>query len=306
MPILHRFGIHRQISLKKIVKDPLFHFLLLGGGFFALFGVVSDDSASTTGRVSEIVVTEGRINSLLIQFGKVWQRPPTEDELDGLIADYVREEILYREAVAMGLDRDDTIVRRRMRQKLEFLSEDVAALVEPTEAELQQYLDDHPKMFRQESQFSFRQVYLSIDIRGASAEADARSILERLNNGDGDASQLGDPLLLEHEFRDQKESDIARLLGREFLEGLLNTPNIGSWVGPISSGFGLHLVHISERIDGGTPKLAEVRDAVIREWSSVKRKQTNEDFYDMLHEGYTVTVLKPRPSSSTVMAEEKE
>jgi hypothetical protein len=291
--------------MSKLLKDPLFHFLLLGVGFFGLFTLVSDDSETPGTKVEEIVVTQGRIESLLIQFGKVWQRPPTEEELDGLIADYVREEILYREAVAMGLDRDDTIVRRRMRQKLEFLSEDLAALAEPTEVELQQYLEDNPEMFRQESRFSFRQVYVNVDDRGTSAEAHALGILERLNNENGDASQLGDSMLLEHDFKNQSEREIARVLGKQFLDGLLEAPT-GSWEGPIRSGFGLHLIHISERIEGGTPRLEEVRDAVVREWSSAKRKQTNEQFYDMLREGYTVTVMKPRPSNSTVMAEEKE
>lgn len=304
MRIPRRFGIHRGIDLNKIFKEPLFHFILLGSGFFALFALVSDDSELATGQVTEIVVTEGRIDSLLIQFVKVWQRPPTEAELDGLIADYVREEILYREAVAMGLDRDDTIVRRRMRQKMEFLSEDIAAMAKPTEEELQQYLEDNPEMFRQENRFSFRQVYFNVDKRGTSAEADAQDLLTQLNKEDGDASQLGDSLLIEHAFKDQSERDIARVLGQQFLAGLLETPT-GSWEGPIHSGFGLHLVHISERIDESAPKLEEVRDAVIREWSSVKRKQTNEDFYNILRERYTVTVMKPAKSDSTVMAEEK-
>ena len=290
--------------MKQILKEPLFHFLFLGCGFFALFALVSDDSELATGQVTEIVVTEGRIDSLLIQFGKVWQRPPTENELDGLIADYVREEILYREAVAMGLDQDDTIVRRRMRQKIEFLSEDIAAMAEPTDEELQQYLNSNPEMFHQESRFSFRQVYLNVDKRGSSAEADAQFLLEQLNKEDADASQLGDSLLLEHAYKDQSERDISRILGKQFLSELLDTPT-GSWQGPITSGFGLHLVHISERIDGDSPELETVRDAVVREWSSAKRKQTNEDFYKMLSERYTVTVMMPELSSSTAMAGEK-
>jgi hypothetical protein len=287
--------------LKKLLKEPLFHFLLLGGGFFSLFAVVSEDSDFEGDQLEEIVVTEGRIASIVIQFGKVWQRPPTEEELDGLITDYVREEVLYREAVAMGLDRDDTIVRRRMRQKLEFLSEDIGALAEPTEEELQAYLSEQPEQFRQENRFSFRQVFINTDNRGKNAEGHGLALLAQLRKNDEGAATLGDSLMLQFEFENQNERDVERILGKRFLDSLLETPT-GSWQGPVVSGFGLHLVHVSERLDGRAPALAEVRDAVVREWSAAKQKQTNEEFYEMLRKRYTVTVMKPGTENVSQMA----
>lgn len=287
--------------LIKILKDPLLHFLLMGGVLFAVFQWGAGDGAAGISQIDEIVVTEGRVQTLYQTFGKVWQRAPTADELEGLIQDYIREEVLYREALAMGLDRDDTIVRRRMRQKIEFLSEDIASLEEPTEEELQEYLVAHPEKFRQDTRFSFRQVYLNADARGQSPDADALALLARLREQDGDAASAGDRIMIEHSFKNETEREIERALGRQFLQALRDTPQ-GSWQGPIVSGFGLHLVHISERIDGEVPELAEVRDIVLREWTAIKRTETNEAFYQMLRDRYKVTVEKPGSLSSSQLA----
>ena len=283
--------------LIKILKDPLLHFLLMGGVLFAVFQWGAADGTLDIRQFDEIVVTEGRVQTLYQTFGKVWQRAPTADELEGLIQDYIREEVLYREALAMGLDRDDTIVRRRMRQKIEFLSEDIASLQEPTEEELQEYLGAHPEKFRQDTRFSFRQVYLNADARGQSSAADALALLARLREQDGDAASAGDRIMIEHSFKNETEREIERALGRQFLQALRDTPQ-GSWQGPIVSGFGLHLVHISERIDGEVPELAEVRDIVLREWTAIKRTETNEAFYQMLRDRYKVTIEKSGALSS--------
>ncbi len=280
------------------LKDPLFHFLLLGVALFVLFAWVAGDARTEIDRAEEIVVTEGRIRALSQSFSQVWQRAPSEQELDGLIQDHIREEILYREALAMGLDRDDTIVRRRMRQKIEFLSEDIARLDEPSDEDLEAFLAADPERFRKDTRFSFRQVYVSTDKHGASAEAEALSLLAELRGRDRDISGLGDRLMIEHRFEDTPERDIARSLGSQFLEALVDCP-VGSWQGPIVSGFGLHLVHISERIDGRVPGLVEVREAVVREWIAKERKKANEAFYEMLRERYTVTIVGSATASSS-------
>lgn len=291
----------------KLVKDPLFHFLLLGVAFFVLFEWVAGDARTEIDQAKEIVVTEGRIRALSQNFEKVWQRPPSEQELEGLIQGHVREEILYREALAMGLDRDDTIVRRRMRQKIEFLSEDIASLNEPSDDDLQAFLAADPERFREETRFSFRQVYVDTNKRGKSAEVDALSLLAELREHGGDASGVGDRLMVQHRFDNEPEREVARALGGQFLEALMDCPT-GSWQGPIASGFGLHLVHIGERIDASIPKLAEVRDSVLREWSAVERTKANEAFYEMLRERYTVTIARSAttPSSQVALAESSE
>ena len=280
------------------LKDPLFHFLLLGVAFFVLFEWVAGDGRTEIDRAEEIVVTEGRIRALSQSFSQVWQRAPSAQELDGLIRDYIREEILYREALAMGLDRDDTIVRRRMRQKIEFLSEDIVPIDEPSDEDLDAFLAANPKRFREDARFSFLQVYVSADKRGPSAEAEALSLLAELRDSDRDVSQLGDRIIVDHRFEDATEREIARSLGSQFLEALMDCA-IGSWQGPIVSGFGLHLVHISKRIDGHVPELGEVREAVVREWFAKERKAANEAFYEKLRERYTVTIVGSTTSSSS-------
>ncbi len=207
----------------KLLNDPLLHFLLLGVALFALFQWVAEPSRDRD-QTSEIVITAGRIQALSQSFEKVWQRPATEAELDGLIQAHIREEVLYREALAMGLDRDDTIVRRRLRQKMEFLSEDLMSLAEPSEAELQAFLAAQPERFRQQSRFSFRQVYLNANKRDTSAEADALALLAKLRAHNGDASQMGDPLMIPHRFEHEPERGVARALGTQFLQSLRHTP----------------------------------------------------------------------------------
>ncbi len=272
--------------MKKIFKEPLLIFLLLGGAMFVLFQQVSNDYQPDN---SEIIVTERQIKALSLGYEKVWQRSPNEKEVEGLIQNYIREEVLYREALAMGLDKGDSVVRRRLHQKMEFLSEDIASLDKPTEQELQAYLLANQDAYLQPARFSFRQVYLSVSKRGQTAQADAIALLAKLEKQDRNAETLGDSLMVNHQFDLATEQEIERVLGREFLQSLNETPP-GNWQGPLSSGFGLHLVRIDKRIKSETPALNEVRKQVVRDWESEKRKQANETLYKNLRKRYTVTV----------------
>jgi hypothetical protein len=273
----------------RFLKEPLLHFLLLGVALFILFGWVGNDPDGPVDERTEIVVTMGRINSLGATFEKVWQRPPSPEELTGLVNDFIREEIMYREALAMGLDQDDTIVRRRMRQKIEFLSDDVANLIEPSEEELQAFLDTHPERFEEDDRYSFQQVYFDLHGRGESALDDARAALSSLRAGELGPEDLGDSLMIELQFEDLRETDIKRTFGGEFLQAIETVPK-GSWQGPVASGYGLHLVLVDHRVDGFVPLLAEIRDTVFREWSVEKRKEFTEAFYARLRERYIVTI----------------
>ena len=272
--------------MKKIIKEPLFVFLLLGGAIFALFHQVSDDTFSDN---TEIVVTEGHIRVLQLRFEKLWQRSPNAKELDHLIQNHIREEVFYREAIALGLDRDDGIVRRRLRQKMEFISQNLASLDKPEEQELQSYLDAHQEDFRQATRLSFRQIYFNTDKRGRTAEADAKTLLATLKIQDADVENLGDPLMLKQQYVSETERVIQQDLGLQFLQSLREAPT-GSWHGPVKSGFGLHLVRIDERIDGKPAELNDVRNAVVRDWTTLKRKQMNEIFYQSLLKRYKVKV----------------
>ncbi len=273
------------------LKEPLLHFLLIGAGLFVLFYQVSDEDGDRNDR---IVITADDIDRMAALWSRRWQRPPTPAELDGLIASRIREEVLYREARALGLEQDDTIVRRRMAQKMEFLFQDIAQPAEPTEEALQVFLQQNVARFREPARFSLMHVYLSTDRRGEQAVQDAQLLLEdlRIQGADADPTAVSDPLMLGHRFVDRSEREIARTLGEDFTAALTALP-VKQWQGPIESAYGLHLVYIHERIDPRVPALAEIRDRVHAEFIAEKQREANAAVYQQLKNRYDIVVEKP-------------
>jgi hypothetical protein len=282
--------------MKKLVREPLVHFLLLGAGLFAAYRLVGERIRSEPGT---IVVTQGQIEHLAAGFNRVHGRPATPTELDGLIRDYVREEVYYREALALGLDRDDAVIRNRLRLKMEFLADDVAAQAEPTDEQLRKYLSEHSDAFRIEPRFTFSQVYLNPQRRRDRLARDAAQLLRQLNQdaAPAEAAALGDPFLLADTFKAVPWSEVAKLFGEPFATQLGELA-AGPWQGPIESGYGVHLVRISARTAGRLPALEEVREAVRRAWANVQRQQASEQFYARLRERYTVTIEAPARTGS--------
>ena len=195
-----------------------------------------------------------------------WMRPPTAVELKGLVEDYVAEEVYYREAVAMGLDQDDTVIRRRLRQKMEFISEDIANSVEPSEAQLHEYLAQNAGKFARPADISFRQVYLNAERRGDSVRADAEKLLAELQSGRGpaDPAEAGDPTLLPAAMEAASPQAIANVFGAEFTRQVDDAP-VGQWSGPIESAFGFHLVRVEERVSTKAPTTLSLSTHVL-EW----------------------------------------
>jgi len=218
-----------------------------------------------------------------------------------LLRDRVRDEVYAREAIALGLDKDDTVIRRRLRQKMEFVSEDVAAQVEPSDADLAAYLQAHADAFRVEPRLSFRQAYLNPEKHGDDLARDAARVLTRLNQlGDADeGSTLGDSSLLDDRFADVPASEVAARFGDDFAAKLGALP-LGRWQGPVASGYGMHLVLIGTRTESRVPALPEVRDAVRREWTNARRLEANERFFQELLQRYTVTVERAETPTSTL------
>jgi PPIC-type PPIASE domain len=277
--------------MQRLMREPLLHFLLLGAALFVAFSFLRDDSAP---RQAQIVVSAGKIEHLAALFARTWQRPATREELEGLINDFIREEVAYREGLALGLDRDDTIIRRRIRQKLDFIAEDLASQVEPTEADLMAYLAAHPDHFRTAPRLSFRQVYINPEQHRNGLDAHVRDLVMALNSDASiDAGGLGDRIQLEHGYANISTRDIARLFGAQFATAIVALPP-GTWQGPISSGYGVHLVIVDERHDGRLPPLDAVRDAVRREWENARRKERIEQFYRHLLEKYKILVERPK------------
>ena len=181
------------------LREPLVHFLVLGAGIFLLAALVGE---SDQDQPDQIVVSVGQIDRLVETWQRTWQRPPTQVELEGLVEDHIREEILYREAIALGLDRDDTIIRRRLRQKMEFLPQDLVDQVGPTDAELRTYLRENADAYQVETRVSFQHIYLNLERRGTAAEGDARRLLAELkaNGGPVKPAVLSDPILLPYDL----------------------------------------------------------------------------------------------------------
>ena len=273
---------------KRVLGEPLFHFLLIG---VAIFGVHRWMSASRPVAAADgprIEITAGVVERLNEMWQRQWKRPPTELELRGMVTDYIREEVLYREALALGLDKDDTIVRRRLAQKMEFLSENIAASAIPDDEAVQRYFERNAGRYARPARVSFRHVYFSRDRRGAGAEADARATLEALARGASEES-IGDPFLGEYEFVARDEVTISAALGKEFAGRVMTLP-VNKWRGPVASSYGVHLVHVSERGEPAPVSLAEVREQVIRDLNEERRTTANREVFERLKERYRVTV----------------
>lgn len=282
--------------MRRLVKEPLVHFLALGVVLFVLYGLPGRPERAPE---RSIEVTPARIQQLAAGFQRAWQRSPTEEELRGLVDDYIREEVSYREALAMGLDRDDTVIRRRLRQKVEFLTEDAIDIAPPTDEELRALLDSEPDRFRIEPRVSFRQIFINRDGREESAREEARRLLSSLEEGKaGDPRELGDSLLLDHEFSDLTTGDIRRAFGGDFAEQLLEVET-GRWAGPLTSGYGYHIVQVLRRTEGRMPALSEIRESVEREWSDRMRREQREAFYADLLSRYEISIQWPGESNET-------
>lgn len=283
--------------IRNLLREPLVHFLVLGAIIFAIFHFAADPADTQEGK---IVVTPGKFEQLATGFSRTWHRPPTRQELDGLVEDHIREEVLYREALAIGLDKDDTIVRRRMRQKLEFLTADASAIVAPTDADLQSWLDLNPDKFRVEPAAAFSQIYFNPARRGGGASAAASNTLAMLSRSTEQPSliALGDATMLPREMPLTSIGEVGRVFGNDFARQLAQLVP-GRWVGPVQSGYGWHLVRVSQRTEGGLRPLAGVRDAVQREWYAARSREVLDLAYGKLRGKYSIVIedLQPRAAA---------
>jgi len=286
--------------LKRLLREPLVHFLLLGA---LLFGWSAWQDGGAAAGSNRIVVTPGVVDYLAAGFSRTWQRPPSDIELKGLIDEHVKEEIAAREAMAMGLDRDDIVIKRRLRQKLEFLLVDDAAAAPPTDAELKAWLDRNPESFSIEPTLAFRQVLLRPERRGASMTADATKLLAKLRaSGPEVATQdLGDASMLPAETQLQPLREVANSFGQDFADALMKlAPR--QWSGPVESSFGLHLVLVRERTEGAAAELATVRPLVEREVLAERRKAELQALYERMLAKYSVRIDSPKLPSAAAGA----
>jgi PPIC-type PPIASE domain len=274
-----------------LIREPLLHFVLAGAALFGAYAWVNHAAENPNpGKAQQIHIGAGDVQWLAENWTTQWRRPPTQEELRGLITDYVNELLLAREARALGLEDNDVIVRRRLAQKLTFLIEDTLRRAEPSETELQEFYQASAQRYRSDARISFRHIYFSPQ-RRADARSDATDALSLLL-AEGTAlpaGELGDRLLVETEFHDETAQSISGAFGPDFARAVFSLEP-GAWSGLIESGYGLHLVHVSTRHEAQLRPLSEVRERVVEEWRREQEKSAKERYLGELRKKYGLVV----------------
>lgn len=272
------------MKLSGILREPLVHFLLIGLGLFVLYGrVATEGSDSRT-----IEVSTARVQDLSRQYQAVWSRPPTATELQGLIDTYIHDEVMYREGLAMGLDKDDAVIKRRVRQKLDVISEEIGNQKAPSDAELNAYLAKNADVFRRAPILSFEQVFFSGDAPAETVERQSAEALAQLNKG-APLTSVGQATMLPATVTLMPADLVARDFGEEFAKQLESLP-LNVWQGPIASGMGAHLVRITERKPSELPTLASIRPQVLREWENQRRVSNRAEVYQAMLKNYRIVI----------------
>lgn len=267
--------------LKRLLREPLFHFLVIGGWLFLLWSAVSGPAPAPA---NSIIVGPERVAQLAAGYEAVWKRPPSDRELQTIVDNFVREEVYYREALALGLDRDDTIIRRRLQQKMEFLTDSGADIIEPETGELEAYYRANEEEFQDAPVVSLEQIYL-----GQAPTPDRiASTLAALQSDEGaDPLSFGERTMLPYRTALATSTQIDGAFGSGFFAALEQLP-MGEWEGPVESGYGLHLARVNDRRAARVPPLKEVRDEMLREWKQEKAAELREQVYLRLRERYVV------------------
>ena len=288
----------------KFLREPLMHFMIIGAAIYLLYGVFAEPAPEEADKT--IVVSAGEIEWMQASWQKRWNRLPTEDEMDGLIQQYIRETVLYREALTMGLNQHDQVIRRRLAQKLEFLARDLVELTPPTEEELQAYFAAHRDRYQEPVRYSFTQVFLDPDRRGDATLEDAEKIKAALiAKGDAieDAGELGDNFMLLNHYQENDPIEIRKNFGNGFAWSLAGL-SPGQWHGPVQSGYGVHLVYVSHISEPPAPVFAEVRERVTQDWKAVVEEELNDKFYASLRDRYTIIIEAPEQDGKVAAVQE--
>lgn len=272
---------------RELLKEPVVQFLLIGSSFFVANALISP--AESDGLNRAITVTDEQASAMVTTFARTWRRSPTEREIQSLIDDHIRTEVYVREAMRLGLDQNDTIIRRRLRQKMEFLNDSEFQAQSPTATDLRAYFDANPDQYREDARVSFQQVFLDPERRGDALDGDATTLLDQLNGEPPPATLagLGDPIDLATSWIDRPRRDLVALFGSSFSDTLISQ-HPGRWVGPIDSAYGRHLVKVESMTEGSVPSFETVRADLARDWTQSQRLQYDEDAYQKLLDGYTV------------------
>lgn len=274
-----------------MLREPLVHFLLIGLVLFAAYSLLNPGT-NQEGRSTQIVLTEDDIRQLQIAFTSQWQRPPNSEEMAALIDSRIREEVLYREGLVLGLDKEDTIVKRRIAQKMDFLAEDLSDLREPTTEELKTWFEKNSHRFTLPSRVTFRHLYFSPDRRGQNARADAVRALDKIDGRSKDIPEvdvLADPFMFQDYYGDRTPEQVAKEFGPDFAQALFQVKP-GSWQGPIESGYGWHLIWIDSATSSRVPSFNEVEPDVKSAWTEEQRDEFKRRAFQAMKTRYQVVL----------------
>jgi hypothetical protein len=280
--------------MKRLLREPLVHFVVLGSVLFGAYAFLDRDRGGEAAP-TEIRLTVDDLAQLMMVFESKWRRPPSQDEFNAMVEDRIREDVLYREALALGLDKDDTIVRRRMAQKMQFLAEDVAAAREPATEELRSWFAENGDLFALPGRASFRHLYFSTDRRGERARDDAADSLVALAGEPEDSAvavSLADPFMFQDYYGDRTPQEIGREFGPEFAQTVAKLEP-GSWQGPVQSGYGWHLVFVDTVIPGRVPAFEEVESDVKTAWLGEQNAEAWRKAYEEMRAKYTYLLPVP-------------
>jgi hypothetical protein len=272
------------MRMRTLLGEPMLHFLLIGIALFAAY----QWRAPVDSNGHRIVITRGVVDDLVTQHVAAKGREPSSTELNHLIESYVRDEILYREGVRLGLERDDIVVKRRVRQKIEMIAEEDASTRAPSDVDLFAYLTANPARFVQPAILTFEQVFIGESTSGPAVVQAVAITREGLRSGT-DPEKLGKPTLLPRRMTRTPVDLVARDFGASFAHALENVP-VGEWVGPLDSSFGAHYVRVADRTPAAAPQLAAVRDQVVREWENERRQRARDDAYTKMRGEYQVSI----------------
>jgi len=278
---------------QRWLREPLLHFLAIG---FVLVAVHGAFKSSTGERhpSNTIELTDDDLRQVIVAWAAQWQRPPTPDEMRGLLENKIREEILYREALALGLEKGDTIVKRRLAQKMDFLSEDVSGLRDPPVQELKAWFAKNGERFALPGRISFRHIYFSVDQRGQRARDAAVQTLQKLNGTTADsplAAIAGDPFMFQAYYADRLPEQVANEFGSQFAQGLFQHKP-GGWSGPMESGLGWHLVFIESVTPGRVPAFEEIDADVKVQWTADQRDAAKRKSFAAMRARYEIVLPK--------------
>ena len=286
--------------LRQLLREPLVHFLVVAMALFAVYRVMNPQAEGVYPS-SQIVLTASDLDQLRIVWLAQGRPAPTPEQMRNLVEAKVREEILYREALALGLDKDDTIVKRRLAQKMEFLAEDLSGIEEPSSEELKTWFEANAQRFALPPRVSFRHLYFSFDRRGEGTQTAAETALATLAGKPRDAADgaaLADPFMFQDSYGDRPFSQIATQFGPKFARALFALKP-GSWQGPIESGYGWHLIWIDSLTPSRVPAFEEIEPTVKSAWVADQRKEAKRKMFDAMRARYRVVLPEPPASPAS-------